>query len=103
MLQSPRKNVIGGGRKGSSSPLVIGTQHKPTASYKGRMCNIQGVLFHLFISFQTIGMIKEAKARYVQAGGKLDPKQGWTEWDALHELDDVHDSDDEDEIQETRV
>jgi len=48
-------------------------------------------------------MIKEAKARYVQAGGELDPKQGWAEWDALHELDDVHDSDNEDEIQETPV
>ena len=48
-------------------------------------------------------MIKEAKTRYVQAGGELDPKQSWAEWDARHESDDVHDSNDEDEIQETRV
>ena len=51
---------------------------------------------YLFLTFQTKGMIGEAKTLYVQAGGKLDDEDDWEDTDDTYDLN----FDDDEETQE---
>ena len=64
----------------SWSPSVLPTTSPAASTY-------------LFVAFQTNGMIRQAKTRFIQAGGKLDDEEAW------EDIDYILDSDDEEETQ----